>query len=92
MRNVQRRCGALAVALSLAVPAVAASAATTAPVQKKTAAKQKSQAPKQAQTKQSSTGAYPDRNVIDLATGKAFNLSTLASTKEPTLLFIWAPS
>ena len=85
--------GALAVAFSmLAAPTVAvagsASPSPTAGVKQKPNQKQNQKQSSQTQT----TGAYPNRNVTDLATGKAFNLSKLAAENKPTLLFIWAPS
>ena len=35
---------------------------------------------------------YPNQDVIDLATGKVFNLAQLGSVAKPTLMFIWAPN
>ena len=35
---------------------------------------------------------YIKTSVIDLATGKPFDMAMLANAKMPTLMFIWAPS
>jgi hypothetical protein len=58
----------------------------------KPAAKKAPAAAKAAVAGAAALGVYPDADVVNLATSKAVNLTSLASEAKPTLVFIWGPS